>query len=183
MRIIAKSHTTNTRPYTMYGLLFDDTNHLRMEIAVDSHQNAVNGQTQISEDDWIHVAGTYDGMKMRLYLDGVLDASSSLMGSIDSNTMPITIGASGFNDDYFYGIIDEVRIYNRALNEIEIQELAVEPPNQPPQGNPLSDNYLTGNRISPNQVVQVTFTLTVSSEVSEIESFMFTIRITGTSQE
>jgi len=121
-RIVAKSHTSNTSPYTMYGLLFDNANHIRLEIATNGLQNAVNGVTTIPLNTWTFVAGTYDGSTMKVYVNGNLDNSTALTGAIDTNNMPLSIGRSGFGSDYFNGTIDEVRIYSQALSLGEIQK-------------------------------------------------------------
>jgi len=72
---------------------------------------------------WYHIVGTYDGNVQRLFINGEEVASASW-----SNTFTITTGISLGKDyeadvQYFNGIIDEVRIYNRALSEEEIKML------------------------------------------------------------
>ena len=119
-RVVTKSHTSDALPYTLYGLLFDNANHIRLEIAKGGTQNAVNGKTTIPLSTWTFVVGTYDGSTMKIYVNGVLDTSSSLKGSIDTNNMPLSIGRSGFGSDYFTGMIDEVQIWNRALTAGEV---------------------------------------------------------------
>jgi len=74
---------------------------------------------------WHHIAGTYDGSTIRLYVDGVEKASSSVSGPIQTSSTPLYIGNkpfSSYSGDYFKGIIDEVRIYNRALLHQEIND-------------------------------------------------------------
>ena len=70
---------------------------------------------------WTHVAGTYDGTTLRLYLDGVEVASTAISGSIAPSTGPVRIGGNSIWGEYFQGRIDEVRIYDRALTSAEIQ--------------------------------------------------------------
>ena len=78
---------------------------------------------------WIHLAGTYDGEIMRLYVDGVEIANQFLTGNIPVDANPVTIGAEENGDipldvvGEFEGLIDEVRLYNRALTASEIQEI------------------------------------------------------------
>jgi hypothetical protein len=105
----------------MYGLLFDNANHIRLEIATNGQQNAVNSLTAIPLNTWTFVAGTYDGTTMKVYVNGNLDNSFSHTGAIDTNNMPLSIGRSGFGSDYFKGMIDEVKIWNRALTVDEIK--------------------------------------------------------------
>lgn len=75
-----------------------------------------------------HVVGTYDGTTMHVYVDGVLDDSTSTTGTIISNTGNTGIGAridlsSGTSyEDEFIGDLDEVAIYNSALTIDQIQE-------------------------------------------------------------
>jgi hypothetical protein len=73
-----------------------------------------------------HLAGTYDGNMMRLYVDGVLVFSQAATGSIQACTTPLLLGA-GYNngtvDYYTKGLLDEAAIYNRALSASEIQNL------------------------------------------------------------
>ncbi len=73
---------------------------------------------------WTHIAGTYDGQTIRLYVDGVLSATESFSGSMFNNTVdPLLIGAvdgGGTSRQHFDGDIDEVRLYNRVLCADEI---------------------------------------------------------------
>ncbi|MBN1507132.1 MAG: LamG domain-containing protein [Sedimentisphaerales bacterium] len=75
--------------------------------------------------EWHHVASTYDGVTLRLYLDGILRATTEYVGSIASTTYNVNIGRNAENADRFYnGLIDEVRIYHGALSPAEIVQLS-----------------------------------------------------------
>ena len=70
---------------------------------------------------WQHVAATYDGSVARLYVDGVQRASAAFSGSVGSSTQ-WRIGAfDGSPAGFFDGLVDNVRIYDRALGAAEIQ--------------------------------------------------------------
>jgi beta-lactam-binding protein with PASTA domain len=69
---------------------------------------------------WSHLAVTYDGAQMRLYVDGVQVASRALTGSMAVSNNPLRIGGNNVSGEFFNGQIDEVRIYNRALSAAEI---------------------------------------------------------------
>src|SRR5262249_29003667 len=69
---------------------------------------------------WTHLAATYNGSTLTFYRDGVVVATSSASGNVSTTTGTLQIGGSQFGE-YFKGLIDEVRIYNRALNATEIQ--------------------------------------------------------------
>jgi len=84
------------------------------------------GVGTLSEDTWYHVALMYDGSKYVMYLNGVLN-TSSVAGPPSFTNDNFTIGNAGDltppPGTAFKGIIDEVRVYNRALSATEIQRL------------------------------------------------------------
>jgi hypothetical protein len=71
-------------------------------------------------NQWHHVAATYDGYYMRIYLDGVLSASREVYGTITQNTNDLIIGQQPGFEEHFAGSVDDARIWNRALNQCEI---------------------------------------------------------------
>jgi hypothetical protein len=82
---------------------------------------ALFGTGKLSANAWTHLAGTYDGATLRLYVNGVQVSSRTQTGQIPISTNPLQIGGDSLYGQYFPGKIDEVRIYNRALNATEIQ--------------------------------------------------------------
>ncbi len=77
---------------------------------------------RILDTDWHHVAATYDGTTMNIYLDGLLKATDSNTGALQSSTSEVFIGNQN-SINPFKGTMDEVLIYNRALTEAEITEI------------------------------------------------------------
>jgi hypothetical protein len=75
---------------------------------------------------WYHLTGAYDGSAVKIYVNGVLIASSPASGTMTDYGRPLRIGAfdnlSG-SDSYTPGLVDEVAIYNRALTANEIAAL------------------------------------------------------------
>lgn len=72
---------------------------------------------------WQHVAATYDGLMMRVYINGVEAGSQFFQGTIQPVTAPVVIGRNVVNSSAFSGGIDELAIYNRALDAAEIQAI------------------------------------------------------------
>lgn len=70
---------------------------------------------------WHHLAATYDGATMKLYIDGVLAASQAQTGSITTNTNVLALGNQTGFSEYFGGSADEIRIWNVARTQAEIQ--------------------------------------------------------------
>jgi uncharacterized repeat protein (TIGR01451 family) len=84
----------------------------------------INAATMYPTDgSWMHVAATYDGTTMRLYINGVLE-SSLAAPAIALNDVPLSIGAQNDGTRGLMGGMDDVRVYNRALTLQEIQVLA-----------------------------------------------------------
>ena len=82
------------------------------------------GKTPTAEGKWNHVAATYDGEKLRAYLDGQLEAETNVDGTPDSNKAPVRIGRrGGALGNYMEDLIDEVAIFNKALEEKEVQKI------------------------------------------------------------
>jgi hypothetical protein len=75
----------------------------------------------LSLNTWHHVAATYDGSKMRLFIDGVQTDSLSLTISIGNAANNLFIGDWYSNGRNFNGIIEEVRVWNVARTKAEIQ--------------------------------------------------------------
>jgi hypothetical protein len=112
VRIAAKSYSSNTAPYTMYGLMLDSGGiDIRGELSSGGAQNIVRGSSMLDTSHYYYGTFTYDGTTLKLYLNGTQELkTTAITGTIDTISMPVTIGMSGFSADYFNGIIDEVRI-------------------------------------------------------------------------
>ena len=91
-------------------------------IRIGSNIRTVTGITKLTLNTWTHIASTYDGTTMRLYINGVQVSTFATTGNITATTNLLYIGGSpALGAQYFTGLIDEVRIYNRALTQTEIQ--------------------------------------------------------------
>jgi hypothetical protein len=70
---------------------------------------------------WHHLAATYDGATMSVYIDGVLAASQAQTGAISTNTNALAVGVQPGYSEYFAGSVDEVRVWNIARTQAQIQ--------------------------------------------------------------
>jgi hypothetical protein len=123
-------------PFEYYQLGFNN-NGYNIIIHTDSGWRILDGPVA-PNGVWVHLAATYDGSEVRLYVDGLVVAQDSHSGTFSADDTPIVIGAAtnDFGSTYiegFWGKIDDVRVYSRALGQQEIQELAMsQQGNQPP---------------------------------------------------
>jgi hypothetical protein len=85
------------------------------------------GQTPVDDGQWHHVAVVHDGSSKIMYVDGQLDASKAYSSALQTNNVNVHFG---WNAEYpsgeYGGLLDEVRIYKRALTQTEIQQVADE---------------------------------------------------------
>jgi PKD repeat protein len=89
----------------------------------DATRRYVTSNDPLTMGQWYHVAGVYDpssGM-VRLYVDGVLKQEAEWTPDT-SNTDPLMIGKSNCCSEYFYGTIDDVRVWNTARSETQIAD-------------------------------------------------------------
>ena len=87
----------------------------------DQGRTGLTSVRQINDDKWHHIAGVVTQTTLRLYIDGVLDSSVPVttLGSLDNNGN-LNIGlSSGITPNPFKGLIDEVRISNKARSPDE----------------------------------------------------------------
>jgi hypothetical protein len=85
------------------------------------------GTAILATNTWTHLAATYDRVTLRLYVNGVQVSSLARTGNIATSTNPLQIGGDSLFGQFFQGMIDEVRVYNRALTPPEIQNDVITP--------------------------------------------------------
>ena len=76
----------------------------------------------LAVNTFYHLACTWSGSTVSLYINGALNTSVAQSITPAGNTSPLYIGQFGGNADRFSGVIDEVRIYNRALTLTQVQQ-------------------------------------------------------------
>jgi hypothetical protein len=107
-----------------YYLMASSSNAPNNWPAVGGTWNAGNqntlGPTALPVNAWTHLAGTWDGATVRLYVNGVQVASRPQTTPLTPTPGTLQIGGDSYGE-FFTGIIDEVRIYGRALSEAELQ--------------------------------------------------------------
>jgi Concanavalin A-like lectin/glucanases superfamily/Bacterial Ig-like domain/Bacterial Ig domain len=91
------------------------------EITVGSSVPDARGTTKVPDGVWTHLAATYDGANLRLFVNGSQAGTRAVTGQIATSSNPLRIGGNTTWGEYYDGLIDEVRVYNRPLAATEIQ--------------------------------------------------------------
>jgi fibronectin type 3 domain-containing protein len=89
--------------------------------SVGNSEFDTRGTAQVAAATWTHLATTWDGATLRLFVNGTQVSSRALSGTLDSSSLPLRIGGNTVWGEWFNGRIDEVRVYRRALTAAEIQ--------------------------------------------------------------
>jgi hypothetical protein len=142
-RIISKASGQAEQDHDwMLSTINNSVTTLRFRLKTDGVTSTlIGGTNQINLNQWHHVAATYDGTQMRLYLDGVSIGSMAKSGSINTSANHIFVGANP-PDTYspWIGTIDEVIIYNTALSLDAINSLMQHGPGTVTHGDTDYDN-------------------------------------------
>ena len=122
--VILKERGTNGLAYALYGN-DGNSNPSRPAGYVNSgFDKEATAGPQLPVGVWSHIAVTYDNTAIKLYVNGTLRSTFTTTGAISASTAPLQIGGNNVfsvpGTEFFAGLIDEVRVYNRALSAAEI---------------------------------------------------------------
>jgi hypothetical protein len=118
--VIKEDPAQSELDYGLYGLT--DSGPPSAHVLVGNPPDTyLRGTTAPPLNSWTHVAATYDGTTLRVYANGVQQASKAVSGAIDTSTGALRIGGNSIWGEWFAGLIDDVRVYNRALTTTELQ--------------------------------------------------------------
>ena len=79
-------------------------------------------ETLLNDDEWHQIAGTYDGKKVNVYVDGELEASNAAAGPFVAGAK--YIGSRDDKQEAFTGLIDEIAFFNVALSGADVKAIA-----------------------------------------------------------
>jgi hypothetical protein len=95
------------------------------EVPLTSFSHHLSAPQDLPTDRWTHLAGTFDGKVMRLYVDGVEAAAMERPGPAKANDFHICLGNYEVDHKaYFRGLLDEVKLHSRALTTEEVRKHA-----------------------------------------------------------
>jgi hypothetical protein len=115
--VLMKDHS----PGSSYGLYASNGRTPSTWLANVEDHTIVDGTTPLAPGTWTHLAATYDGSTVRLFVNGAEAASAPRTEDLLDSGGDLHIGGNGTWGEFFEGTIDEVRVYNRAQPAHEIQ--------------------------------------------------------------
>lgn len=112
-------------PSSMWRMFLNSSGHLQISVL----GGYIEGKTVLSDNQWHYIAvtlandGSMNIANAKLYVDGSPESTTSSYGPVNTgNTQNVQVGYNQMlgTGRFFKGLVDEIRIYNRALNESEI---------------------------------------------------------------
>ncbi|WP_345990980.1 endo-beta-N-acetylglucosaminidase H [Chryseobacterium sp. Chry.R1] len=94
-------------------------NKLQFILSFGSSQIKLNSNTGLNTNTWYHIAATYDGTAMKIYINGTLDASAAATGNFTANGI-LYLARNYDNSRTLNGFLDEFRVWKKALTAQEI---------------------------------------------------------------
>lgn len=89
----------------------------------------LDSTSTVTVQTWTHIAATYNGKRLTIYVNGVRSGSMAITGATCTNDEPLAVGAKnapakGILEAFWDGQLDEVRIYRTALGAAKVAQLA-----------------------------------------------------------
>ncbi len=149
--IISKKNAT-----TGYELFINNTGNLQMNWTNGTVTQTITSTVVIPNSKWHYVAVSFDGVTAKLYIDGVLNRSANLSSS-EINNFDFLIGASNATTPtrFFRGAIDEVRVWDIEISEIQLRFLMNQEMDKHTDGN--IRGAIIPQNITLNEVVSVSW--------------------------
>jgi hypothetical protein len=123
--VVRKGANVNNTGTWPYGIGFSETGDIVFTVTTNFGDN-INQARKIGyqANRWYLITGVFKNNTMYLYVNGELEATETVSGEVTTNTSPLLIGARlGLPSDTFKGTIDDVRIYDTALELDDILAL------------------------------------------------------------
>ncbi len=131
---------------------------------INGNAQWITGVSASPVGSWTHVALTYDGATLRLFVNGVQVSSRAVSGPVQSVTNPLWIGGNQPYGEFFNGLIDEARVYNRALSVAELQTVMTTALGSSPGPDTVAPSVPVGLSASAVSVSQVNLSWSASTD-------------------
>ncbi len=171
---------------TGYELSVSSNGLVRFVLYGSGASHTLSGTVNIMDDRYHHVAVTYDGSAMRLFIDGRIDSQRGSTIAIVYARGPLSIGRKAPTNTSFEIRIDEAQIFNRALSATEIQRIACASAGGQCKGSQVPDLAAVSIEVTDNAAAEpgtdiAAFTLTRTAPLCEPVTVNLDISGTATS--
>jgi Protein of unknown function (DUF4038)/Concanavalin A-like lectin/glucanases superfamily/Putative collagen-binding domain of a collagenase/Bacterial Ig domain len=178
--------TTMTAPYYQYGVEYSNGGNKSLDFSFADPSGTRHGPFRMNSPAgvWTHAAFTYDGNTVTGYVNGVATLSIADVGSIQARGNSLRLGVDGAYQQFFNGSLDDLRIYGRALTQLDVQSLMQAPvgagPGAVPDGGSVVGIPLAVGKGAAAGTLDLTWGASCSGTASNYEVYEGTLPIAGT---
>ena len=112
---------TMTNPYYQYGLELDGGARPHFYVGTPSGVLGAQMTSALPFGQWSHLAVTFDGSQVQFYVNGALASTVPLTVNITSRGNAMRVGADAATQQFYRGMLDDLRVYRRAQTQTEVQ--------------------------------------------------------------
>jgi hypothetical protein len=106
----------------VYGLFSGDVETgAAAQLLMEDGTHKAFSSTALPLNTWSHLAATYDGSNLRLFVDGQQVATEAVQGPIAADSHPLRFGGGDLLGHWFAGKLDEIRVYDRAITSTQVR--------------------------------------------------------------
>jgi glucose/arabinose dehydrogenase/PKD repeat protein len=175
-RTVALKEQTGNLVYALYGN--NSGQRASANLWLGSSEKEARSAGQLAANAWTHLAATYDGAAIRVYVNGALSGTTAATGAMAASTGPFRIGGNAIWDEFFAGQLDDLRLYNRALSATEVQTDMATPVGPPPPSDTQAPT-VPGGLGATGGLSSVTLSWTASSD--NVSVFRYNVHRSTTS--
>jgi hypothetical protein len=118
--VLGKFWNTNmSSPYYQYGLELS-SGKPQFYVGTSTGLAGAGMDTALALNQWTHLAVVFNGLTVQFYVNGTMVSSKSLAASITARGMALRVGADAAGSQFYKGVLDNLRIYSRALSATEV---------------------------------------------------------------
>ncbi len=133
-------------------------------IGASPAQTITRGSSEVAMSNWTHLASTYDGAVLRLYVNGTQVSTTNVTGAMANSGGALQIGGNNIWAEWFQGQIDDLRVYNRALTPSQLQTDMNTPVTPPPAGDTQTPSAPAGLVVSGQTQTALTLSWNASTD-------------------
>ena len=165
-------NTTQSSPFYQYGLELGGGNRTDFYVGTASGPRVALAGTTLPFNQWSYLAITFDGAQVRTYVNGTLVNTQALSATITARGNPMNIGADASTAQFYKGMLDDLRIYNRVLTQAQVQSDMTTPVGGPAVGSPqvLIDFPASGAQVG--GIVNVTADASDDTGVASVQFYV-----------
>jgi hypothetical protein len=116
--VFKENRAAGHQSYSLYGP--DGSKKAAAEVATGTTYTSLPGSTALPANTWSHIAATYDGATLKVYVNGVQRGSKALAGSLVATNDPLKFGGNAVWSEWFKGRIDEIRVWKSARTQSQV---------------------------------------------------------------